>query len=61
MRLFSEEQKLGTIETLLTAPVSTMQVLLSKYFAALVFYIVLWLPSIVNFLAFRITHRFTYE
>jgi ABC-2 type transport system permease protein len=55
MRLFAEEQKLGTIETLLTAPVSTIQVLLSKYFAALAFYIVLWLPSLLNFLVFSMT------
>ena len=31
MRLFAEEQKLGTIETLLTAPVTTIQLLLAKY------------------------------
>jgi ABC-2 type transport system permease protein len=55
MRLFAEEQKLGTIETLLTAPVTTVQVLLSKYFAALSFYILLWLPSMLNFLVFRIS------
>jgi len=54
MRLFAEEQKLGTIETLLTAPVSTLQVLLAKYLAALTFYTVLWLPSALHFLAFRI-------
>ena len=54
MRLFAEEQKLGTIETLLTAPVSTIQVLLAKYFAAMTFYIVLWIPSALHFLAFRI-------
>ena len=30
MRLCAEEQKLGTIETLLTAPVTTVQVLLAK-------------------------------
>ncbi len=55
MRLFAEEQKLGTIETLLTAPVSTVQVLLSKYLAALAFYVVLWLPSMLNFLVFRLS------
>ena len=36
MRLFSEEKKLGTIETLLTAPVQTIHLLLAKYLAALV-------------------------
>lgn len=55
MRLFAEEQKLGTIETLLTAPVSTLQVLLAKYFAALTFYCVLWIPSLINFIIFKIS------
>ena len=52
MRLFSEEQKLGTMETLLTAPVRTSQVLLAKYFAAVVFYIIIWLPSVLYFYLF---------
>ena len=55
MRLFAEEQKLGTIETLLTAPVRSWQVILSKYFGALIFYMVLWVPSLINFAIFRIT------
>ncbi len=49
MRLFAEEQKLGTMESLLTAPVRTWQVLLAKYFASVVFYIVLWLPVLLYF------------
>ena len=53
MRLFAEEQKLGTIETLLTAPVTTIQLLLAKYFAAVSFYIILWLPSLLNFVLFQ--------
>ena len=51
MRLFAEEQKLGTLESLLTAPVRTVQVLLAKYSAALVFYIILWLPVLIYFAA----------
>jgi len=53
MRLFAEELKLGTIETLYTAPVKSSHVLLSKYFAALIFYAVLWIPSLINFTIFR--------
>lgn len=53
MRTFSEEFKLGTIETLMTAPVTDLQVVLAKYLGALVFYIVLWLPSLLYFVAFR--------
>ncbi|MGK0187049.1 MAG: ABC-2 type transport system permease protein [Verrucomicrobiales bacterium] len=53
MRLFSEEQKLGTIETLLTAPVRTTEMIFSKYVAAVIFYCVLWLPSLLNFYVFQ--------
>jgi ABC-2 type transport system permease protein len=53
MRLFAEEFKLGTIETLMTAPVRDFQVVLSKYFGALVFYILLWAPSFLYFMAFE--------
>lgn len=53
MRLFAEEQKLGTIETLLTAPVRTSQFVLAKFGAALVFYCFLWLPSLANFMVFE--------
>ena len=46
MRLFSEERSAGTIETLLTAPVTDWQVVLAKFFGALAFFIVLWLPTL---------------
>lgn len=52
MRLFSEEERSGTLETLLTAPVRTWQVVASKYAAAMIFYCVLWLPAIVQFKMF---------
>jgi ABC-2 type transport system permease protein len=45
MRLFSEERKSGTIEALLTAPVSTTGVVLGKYAAAVVIYASLWAPT----------------
>ncbi len=38
MRLFSEEKKSGTIELLMTSPLSTTQILLGKFFAALSLY-----------------------
>ena len=37
MRLLAEEQKLGTIELLLTAPVRDWEIILGKYLASLVF------------------------
>lgn len=49
MRLFSEEKKMGTLETLLTAPVRAWQVVAAKFLAALCFYCLLWLPSLGNF------------
>ena len=58
MRLFSEEFKLGTIEPLMTAPVRDFQVVLAKFFGALVFYIVLWIPTLLYFTIFeKITHQ----
>ena len=52
MRLFAEEQRAGTLETLLTAPVRTWQVALSKYGAAMIFYAALWIPSFIQFKLF---------
>ncbi len=53
MRLFAEEFKMGTIESLMTAPVRDWAVVLSKYLASLVFYCLLWLPTVLYFTAFR--------
>src|SRR5713101_6249827 len=55
MRLFAEEFKLGTIEPLMTAPVRDWQVVLSKFFGALVFYIILWVPTAFYFAIFQYT------
>ncbi|MGI8430781.1 MAG: ABC transporter permease [Chthoniobacterales bacterium] len=58
MRLFSEEFKLGTIEPLMTAPVRDWQVVLSKYFGALIFYVILWIPTLFYFVIFQaLTHQ----
>jgi ABC-2 type transport system permease protein len=45
MRLLSEERSSGTLETLLTAPISEAGVVAAKYLAAVLFWIVLWLPT----------------
>lgn len=44
MRLIAEERQSGTLETLLTAPVTENQVALGKYLAALFFFLVLISP-----------------
>jgi ABC-2 type transport system permease protein len=45
MRLIAEERRSGTIEVLLTSPVSEGQVIAAKFISALVFYISLWVPT----------------
>ncbi|RRJ95229.1 hypothetical protein Ga0100231_013835 [Opitutaceae bacterium TAV4] len=42
MKCLAEERRLGTLETLLTTPVSTAEVVLGKYAAAYVLYTGLW-------------------
>lgn len=44
MRLFAEERKQGTLEALLTTSVKIPELVLAKFFGALTFYAVLWLP-----------------
>ena len=46
MRSFALEKYSGTFETLMTAPVGDLQVVLAKFFAALIFYMLMWLPLI---------------
>ncbi|UCC29680.1 MAG: ABC transporter permease subunit [Phycisphaerales bacterium] len=41
MRLVSEELRSGTIETLMTVPITEIEVVLGKFFGALVFYLIL--------------------
>src|SRR5512144_204840 len=48
MRLFAEERKSGTIETLLTSPVSETVVVLGKFVGALGFFLTLWAPTLVH-------------
>jgi ABC-2 type transport system permease protein len=46
MRLFALEKASGTFETLMTTPVSDLQVVAAKFAAAIVFYMVAWLPMV---------------
>lgn len=45
MRLVAEERRSGTIEVLLTSPITEAQVVIGKFLAALAFYVFLWLPT----------------
>lgn len=47
MRLFAEERKSGTIETLLTSPVSETEAVLGKFTGALGFFLTLWAPTLI--------------
>ncbi|MCZ6506910.1 MAG: ABC transporter permease [Acidobacteria bacterium] len=46
MHLISEERRSGTLEILMTAPITEAQVVLGKFLAALIFYVFLWLPTL---------------
>ena len=46
MRLFSEERKTGTLEMLLSAPVSSVQVVLAKFAGAYTMFLLMWLPTV---------------
>ena len=47
MRLFALEKASGTFETLMTTQISDVQVVAAKFFAAMIFYLIAWLPLLV--------------
>ncbi len=53
MRLVAEERRSGTLEAVLTAPVSPAQFVIGKYLAAVGFYVVLWLPTAAFYVLLR--------
>ncbi len=46
MRLVSEELRSGSIEVLMTAPITEGQVIAGKYLASLTFFVFLWVPTL---------------
>jgi ABC-type transport system involved in multi-copper enzyme maturation permease subunit len=54
MRLLSEEKRTGTLEVLLTAPVNEWPVVLSKFCATWLFFLVCWLPAGLYLVAIRL-------
>jgi ABC-2 type transport system permease protein len=53
MRSFAQEKASGTFETLMTTPVSDVQVVLAKFTGSLLFYMAAWLPLVVCLLILR--------
>ncbi len=55
MRLLAEERRSGTIEALMTAPVGSVGVVLGKYAAAFVTYVLIWIPTVLYVVILRKT------
>jgi ABC-2 type transport system permease protein len=53
MRLLAEERRSGTIEPLLTAPVTPREVVVGKWLAAVAFYLCAWAPTLLYLVYLR--------
>jgi ABC-2 type transport system permease protein len=53
MRLFAEERRSGTIEGLLTAPITATGVVLAKYLATLSTFALMWAPTVLYVVILR--------
>jgi ABC-2 type transport system permease protein len=49
MRMIAEEKKSGTMELLMTRPISDLQIVISKYLAALVLVLIALIPTLIYF------------
>ncbi len=49
MRMFAEEKKSGTIEQLLTQPLTDLQIIMAKYFGGLILVVFSLLPTLIYF------------
>lgn len=54
MRSFSEEKRTGTIELLLTRPITDLQIVLAKYFAGLTLVFISILPTLIYYLSIHL-------
>jgi ABC-2 type transport system permease protein len=61
MRLLSEEKKSGTLEVLLTAPVNESSIVISKFLAVLVFYLLSFLPWFLFLFTLRVVSGEPFE
>lgn len=55
MRLFADEKRQGTIEVLLTDPVTDIELVLGKYLSAVLFYIVMWMPTMLYIISVKVS------
>lgn len=53
MRLLSEEKRSGSIELLMTAPVTDLEVVLGKFLASWIFFILIWVPTLLYVLILK--------
>jgi ABC-2 type transport system permease protein len=53
MRSFSEEKKQGTLELLLTKPITDMELILGKYLAALTLIVITLSPTVLYFIVIK--------
>lgn len=51
MKMFAEEQRSGTIETLLTQPISDLQIVFAKYFSAVILVVIALIPTVVYYIS----------
>jgi len=47
MATFADEKRRGTMELLMTSPITNLQVILGKFFASLIFFLVMLLPTLL--------------
>jgi ABC-2 type transport system permease protein len=51
MRMIAEEKRMGTLELLITRPLTEMQIILAKYFAAVLLVLLSLIPTLVFFVS----------
>lgn len=51
MRMFAEEKRTGTLELLLTRPLTSMQIVWAKYLSAVLLVLLILIPSLVYYLS----------
>jgi ABC-2 type transport system permease protein len=61
MRLLSEEKRSGTLEVLLTAPLNESAIVVSKFLAVLVFFLISFMPWFLFLITLRVVSGETFE